>query len=152
MLKRLADAGIEAVADLDATVDGLLDFLILHGQARFRLEPVVQDRVFTPRTIDQKARHMAELSQSEASAFTFNPWHEALLLSPIDRHLFPLLDGTRSRDELVEAMLAIAREHNVQFEQEGQPLMDDAQKRDVAERYIEELPRLLAEMKLSTVR
>ena len=49
-------------------------------------------------------------------------------------------------------MLAIAREHNVQFEQEGQPLMDDAQKRDVAERYIEELPRLLAEMKLSTVR
>ena len=65
VLKRLADAGVEAVADPDATVDGLLDFLILHGQARFRLEPVVQDRVSTPRTIDQKARHMAELSRAK---------------------------------------------------------------------------------------
>lgn len=148
--KRLAEAGVDAAADVDATVDGLLDFLILHGQGRFRLDPVVQDQVAAPRAINETARRMAELSEGEASAFTFNPWHEALLLSPIDRHLFPLLDGARSRDELVDAMLDIARDHKIQFEEAGQALMSDAEKRVVAERYIDELPRRLVAMKLST--
>jgi methyltransferase-like protein len=147
VLKRLAEAGVDA-DNTDATVDGLLDFLIVNGQARFRLDPVAPSSISTPRAVDEKARRMAELSRDEASAFTFNPWHESLLLSPVDRHLLPLLDGTRGREELVEAMLAIAREHNIQFEQEGQAI-DEAQKRKVAESYIDELPQRLAEMKLS---
>jgi len=48
------------------------------------------------------------VEQVERDASTFNPWHETLLLSPVDRHLLPLLDGTRDRDALVAALLEIA--------------------------------------------
>ena len=85
------------------------------------------------------ARSIAELTRSESDASTFNLWNETLILSPADRHLLPLLDGTRDRDALVQALLAIARE---------EPF--DLVRDDLAE-YVDALPERLAEMKLLRV-
>jgi hypothetical protein len=56
------------------------------------------------------------------------------MLSPLDRHALPLLDGTRDRDALVDALLPVVS-------------MD----RDALADYIDALPQHLAEMKLLRV-
>ena len=47
------------------------------------------------------------MTRHTEDASIFNPWHEPLIPSPVDRHLLPLLDGTRDRDALVEALLDV---------------------------------------------
>jgi hypothetical protein len=79
---RLVSAGLQPSADLAGHVDGLMGVLIVQGQVRYRLDPVLPDRVNTsPLRLDEPLRRMAELTR------------------------LPLLDGTRDRDALVEALL-----------------------------------------------
>jgi methyltransferase-like protein/SAM-dependent methyltransferase len=136
---RLVSAGFNPSASLPDHIDSLMGVLILQGQARCRLDPVLPDAASTPLRLDETARRMAELTRNKTDASTFNLWHETHLLSPIDRHLLPLLDGTRDRDALVEALLAIAREEPIGIERDG-----------LAE-YIDALPQHLAKMKLLRV-
>ena len=136
---RLVSAGFNPSATLPDHVDSLMGVLILQGQARCRLDPVLPDAAPTPLRLDETARRMADLTRRKVDASTFNLWHETHMLSPVDRHLLPLLDGTRDRDALVEALLAIAREEP--FDLEGD---------DLAE-YVDALPERLAEMKLLRV-
>jgi methyltransferase-like protein len=136
---RLVVAGFNPSASLPDHIDSLMGVLILQGQARCRLDPVLPDAAPTPLRIDETARRMAELTRNKIDASTFNPWHETQLLSPLDRHVLPLLDGTRDHDALVAALLAIAREEPVAFEHDG-----------LAE-YLDALPQHLAEMKLLRV-
>jgi len=136
---RLVSAGFNPSATLPDHIDSLMGVLILQGQARCRLDPVLPDAVPTPLRLDETARRMAEVTRRKVDASTFDLWHETHLLSPVDRHLLPLLDGTRDRDALVEALLAIAREEPIDLE-------DD----DLTE-YIDALPQHLAEMKLLRV-
>jgi methyltransferase-like protein/trans-aconitate methyltransferase len=148
--KRLAEVGIEVETsgDLETTVDGLLDFLIVYGQTSFRLKPVLGPSTSGPLCLDETARRMAELSRNDVTAFTFNAWHEPLVLSPIDRDVLPLLDGTRGRDELIEAVLEFARATNVVVERDGRTLTDAAEHREFAAAFVDELPQRLAQMKL----
>jgi methyltransferase-like protein/2-polyprenyl-3-methyl-5-hydroxy-6-metoxy-1,4-benzoquinol methylase len=136
---RLVSAGFNPSATLPDHIDSLMGVLILQGQARCRLDPVLPDVAATPLRLDETARHMAELTRRKVDASTFNLWHETHLLSPVDRHLLPLLDGTRDRDALVEALLTIAREEPIGLEGD-----------DVTE-YVDALPQHLAEMKLLRV-
>jgi methyltransferase-like protein/2-polyprenyl-3-methyl-5-hydroxy-6-metoxy-1,4-benzoquinol methylase len=136
---RLVSAGFNPSATLPDHIDSLMGVLILQGQARCRLEPVLPDVAPTPLRLDETARRMAELTSRKVDASTFNLWHETHLLSPVDRHLLPLLDGTRDRDALIAALLAITREEQIDFGRDG-----------LAE-YIDALPQHLAEMKLLRV-
>lgn len=121
---RLEFAGLPAAEDLDEHLDDLMGLLILQGTADFRLEPVAG-----PAVLDDVARRSAEATSGDEHAVTFTPWHETLVLSEIDRVLFPLLDGTHDRAALVAALA---------------PVLDS----DAAEEYLDELPQHLAELKL----
>jgi hypothetical protein len=136
---RLVSAGFNPSATLPDHIDSLMGVLMLQGQARSRLDPVSPEVATTPLRLDETARRMAELTGRKVDASTFNLWHETHLLSPVDRHLLPLLDGTRDRNALVEALLAITRENPIPFEEDG--LVE----------YIDALPEHLAEMKLLRV-
>jgi methyltransferase-like protein len=91
---------------------------------------------------------MAELTRGESDASTFNLWHETLTLSPVDRHLLPLLDGTRDRDALVAALLAIDRDNPIRIERDGKPVSGDTALRDALAEHIDAMPQRLAEMML----
>jgi hypothetical protein len=145
---RLDAGGIEATANLEARIDHLLEVLILQGQALYRLDPVLPEPVRTPPRLDEPARRMAELTRRDADASTFNVWHETVPLSPVDRYLLPLLDGTRDRDALVEALLAIAREDLIGVERGSERLPDDAELRDALAEHVDAVPQRLAAMKL----
>ena len=75
---RLARVGIEAAPDFEARIDELLECLIIQGQARYRLAPVLPEPACTPVRLNEAARRMAELTREDADAFVFNHWHELL--------------------------------------------------------------------------
>jgi SAM-dependent methyltransferase len=133
---RLVSAGLNPGVNVADHIDNLMGVLILQGQARFRLHPVLPEPARTPVRLDETARRMAELTCTERDASTFNLWHETLMLSPVDRHLLPLLDGTRDRDALVAALLAIDRSNPIGIEREA--LIE----------HIDTMPQRLAEMML----
>ncbi|HUO39276.1 MAG TPA: hypothetical protein VMU34_16195 [Mycobacterium sp.] len=128
---RLVSAGLNPRDKLSDHIDGLMEVLILQGKARFRLDPVLPEPAEATLRLDETARRMAELTREESDASTFNLWHETLILSPVDRHLLPPLDGTRDRDALVEALLAIDRDNPIPIERDGKQVSGEAERRDV---------------------
>jgi len=109
---------------------------------------VLPDSAEAPLRLGETARRMAELTRRERDASTFNLWHETLILSPVDRHLLPLLDGTRDRDGLLDALLAADRENPLRIERDGKQVSGHAELRDALAEHIEALPQRLAEMML----
>jgi methyltransferase-like protein len=145
---RLVDAGLTPSASLPDLIENLMGVLILQGQARYRLDPVLPETAPEPLRLDETFRRMVKLSGNESQAWTFNLWHETLMLSPLDRHLLPLLDGTRDRDALVEALLVAVCENLIPIERDGHEVSGEAEMRDVLVDYIDALPQHLADMKL----
>jgi hypothetical protein len=145
---RLSATGVAPAANQDAAVDDLLEHLIVHGLARYRLEPVVPEPTQTPPRLDEPARKLAELVRGDPEPYIYNVWHESVPLSATDRHLLPLLDGTNDRDVLIDALLAAVREGFVQFEREGEPLSAEADIRDAAAEHVDTLGERLTAMKL----
>jgi methyltransferase-like protein/predicted O-methyltransferase YrrM len=148
---RLVGAGLTPSDSLPDLVDNLMGVLILQGQARYRLDPVSPEPVTAPLRLDDTARAMVELTGGEAQASTFNIWHETHILSPADRHLLPLLDGTRDRDALVESLLAVDRENPIPVDRDGTPVSDEAERRAALVGLVDELPQRLTSMKLLRV-
>jgi methyltransferase-like protein len=142
--QRMSDAGLAPTAGLPQNIDNLIQVLILQGQARFRLTPVLPEQSSPPLRLPEPIRRMAEITRDESSASIFNLWHEALLLSPVDRHLLPLLDGTRDRDALLDAVSAIDRETPIELEHDGDRTAALAH-------YVDALQEHLAELKLMRV-
>jgi methyltransferase-like protein len=120
----------------------------VHGLARYRLDPVVPEPTSTPPRLDEPARRLAHIVREDAEPYIYNAWHESVSLSAVDRHLLPLLDGTRDRDALVEAVLAVTRDGFVQFERDGQPLSAQADIREAAGEHVDTLGERLTAMKL----
>lgn len=138
---RLTSAGFAPSPDLAGHVDDLMGVLIVQGQVRYRLDPVLPQAVSAGALrLGEPLRRMAELTRSDKDASIFNLWHESLILSPVDRHLLPLLDGTRDRDALLQALLTIDRETPIGVEREAMAALVDG------------LPERLSEMKLLRVR
>jgi SAM-dependent methyltransferase len=150
VVSELRSRGI-ANAEIRRRIDQVLELLIRGGQVLYRLDPVLPAPPPTPWLLDETARRMAELTRDEDDASTFNPWHETLLLSPVDRHLLPLLDGTRDRDDLVAALMEVADRKLISVQRDGEPVSDAAELRDMLAEQVDELPQRLAGMKLVRV-
>jgi methyltransferase-like protein len=148
---RLARVGIEAGPDVEARIDGLLECLIIQGQARYRLAPVLPEPACTPVRLNEAARRMAELTREDADAFVFNHWHELLPLSPVDRYLLPLLDGRRDRQALVEALMDVVSQELIRIDRDDGQLLDEKGIRGVLAQQVDDLPQRLTEMKLMSV-
>jgi methyltransferase-like protein/2-polyprenyl-3-methyl-5-hydroxy-6-metoxy-1,4-benzoquinol methylase len=148
---RLARVGIEAAPDFEARIDELLECLIIQGQARYRLAPVLPEPACTPVRLNEAARRMAELTREDADAFVFNHWHELLPLSPVDRYLLPLLDGRRDRHALVEALMDVVGQNLIRIDRDDGQMLDEQGIRDVLAQQVDALPQRLTEMKLMGV-
>ncbi|WP_319435456.1 class I SAM-dependent methyltransferase [Mycobacterium sp. RTGN5] len=131
-------------------IDQLLEFLIVNGQARYRLDAVSPDPVSVPLRVNETLRRVAEFALREGGdVYTFNLWHETVALGPLDAHGLTLLDGTRDSAVLVDELLRLAREGQLNVElDDGQLLTDEASLRDVFTQYVDVLPERLEEMKL----
>ena len=145
---RMSGAGLNPSAEIPRNIDNLIQVLVLQGQARFRLDPVLPEPSSTPLRLFEPIRRMAEITRGESGASIFNLWHETLILSPVDRHLLPLLDGTRDRDALLDALLAIDRDTPIEIDVDGEPVSGEDERRQVLVEHVDELPQRLSEMKL----
>jgi methyltransferase-like protein/2-polyprenyl-3-methyl-5-hydroxy-6-metoxy-1,4-benzoquinol methylase len=145
---RLARAGVEAPADVDVRIDGLMEVLITRGLARYRLDPVCPRPTSTPVRLDESVRRTAELIRDDGEAFVFNHWHESVPLSALDRHLLPLLDGNHDRDALLDAMVDLVRQNVIRIERDDEEVVDVAEVRDVLAGEVDAMPRRLVELKL----
>ena len=148
MHSRLAAAGVEPSVDQNDRVDELLEALIMRGMASYRLEPVVAKPMGHPWRFDEPLRRIAELVQWAELPLVFNRWHEEVLLPPIDRHLLPLLDGTRDRDALADELMTLLRDDVIRFERDGSRLWGEVELRAAALEYIDATPLRLAQLKL----
>ncbi|WP_431236082.1 hypothetical protein ACQ856_30350 (plasmid) [Mycolicibacterium psychrotolerans] len=145
---RLLAAGVTPGPSLASNIENLMATLVLQGGVDYRLVPVLPEPTHAPFQLPATARRMAELTRTQPIAATFNMWHETLILSPIDRHLFPLLDGTRDRDALISALLAVNRMSPLEFDDVDPPPSVETQVRHALTRYLDDLPQHLAAMKL----
>jgi methyltransferase-like protein/SAM-dependent methyltransferase len=147
---RLASAGVTDGVDLEARVDLLLEVLIIQGHARYRPEPVAPESVGML-ALDEPARRMAELTRDDVDAFVFNHWHEMMPLSPADRHLLPLLDGTHDREALLEALVDAFRQNLIRIDRDDEQVVDEAEARQILAAEVDSLPQRLAELRLLRV-
>ena len=145
---RLGACGVDAAVDQESRIDDLLEALIIRGLARYRLEPVLPEPARTPLRLPESTRRMAELVRGDDDAYIFNVWHEGVLLPPVDRHLLPLLDGTRDREALVRKLLPLLRNDVIRFYRDGRHLTEEAELRNAAGEYVDATPQRLEAMKL----
>jgi methyltransferase-like protein len=148
---RLVGAGIVASSGLAANIENLMATLVLQGGATYRLEPLLPEPTRNPLRLAEGARRMAELTRHQPDAATFNIWHETLILSPLDRHLFPLLDGTKDRSAVIDALVAVNQQTPLDIEDDGRLISDEAELRAALARYLDDLPQHLSEMKLARI-
>jgi SAM-dependent methyltransferase len=146
---RLAAAGVAPADDENEKIDELLEALITRGMVRYRLEPVVPEATVNPLQLDESVRRCAELVQTDEEARVFNRWHEEVPLPPVDRHLLPLLDGTRDRNALADELMIRLRKDEISFERNGLRLWGEVELREAALEYIDGTPHRLRQMKLA---
>jgi len=82
--------------------------------------PIARSVGDRPRT-SALIRHQVESSDSVTTQL-----HAAAHLDPLVKHLVPLLDGTRSRSDLVTALARLAEERVLQVDGDGEPITDRA--------------------------
>ncbi len=131
-------------------VDDLLEYLITHGLVKYRLEPVDIRRAAKEALpcIEEGVRRMAAAAGHEGDASTFNGWHEAVILNPVERCLLPELDGTHDRAALIESLVAHVTQGRVLFLRHGQPLDGQEDIAAMAAIHVDALLARLPEMKL----
>jgi hypothetical protein len=145
---QLRAAHVDASADLEANIDALLEYLVVHGLTRFRLDPVSPKPPSTPLQLDEPTRRLAQVALAEDDPIIFNVWHEMENLSIADRHLLPLLDGTRDRDALVDEMLSLARAEAIAFALDGARSSSRAELRTAVTEYVDTMLQRLTKLSL----
>ena len=91
----LSDAAATPRATQEAAIDELLDYLVRRGLVRLRENPVPLAGTAgdLPR-LEPGVRHLLEALSPDDHTVT-NLWHESVDVTPAERALLPLLDGTR---------------------------------------------------------
>lgn len=93
-------------ATIEAAIDELLEFLILRGIARIRLAPILagpEIQVSRP-DVDPMVRRMTAALAGE-DFYVANAWHESIELSPVERELYPFMDGSLDREGLIRLLI-----------------------------------------------
>lgn len=145
---RLVDGSVARPPDLSHRIDSLLEALIVRGHARCRVEPVVPSTPITSIRLDEPARRLAELTREDDVAYVVNRWHETMPLEPLDRFLLPLLDGSRDRDALLEALMEVFRQNVIQIDLDDGEVLGETDARQVLAAEVDALPQRLAELRL----
>jgi SAM-dependent methyltransferase len=145
---RLAAADIDEQSDLDGRIDSLLELLIVQGHARIRLEAVSPLAAGVPIQLAPEIRRMVRLAGADGESFVFNPWHEFLALSSVDRYLVPLLDGHNDRQALLDTLLDLFRNNVIHIEHDGQHVLDEQAAGQLLCEHVDTLPQRLADLKL----
>lgn len=132
-----------------ARVEDLLEHLVTHGLARYRLEPVHSRDPGERPCISLPIRQTAELARGDGDASTFNAWHESVALTAVDRWLLPALDGSLDRAALIEALLGHVAQGRVTFMRDGQPVTLADQQAVHAAEHVDALLARLRHLKLA---
>lgn len=100
------DAGSAPRTLVEAAIDELLEFLILRGIARIRLAPVLAsaDVSVSHPCVDPLVRRMTAALEG-ADSYVANAWHESIELSPVERALYPSMDGSLDREGLIRLLV-----------------------------------------------
>jgi len=93
------------------------------GMVQISTEPIILPSEVAERP---KAWAVARLDAASRAAVTATRRHELFELNPLATILLPLLDGTRTRDDLATHLTAFAREGQIVISGSGQRLLDDA--------------------------
>ena len=98
---------------------------------RARERGLINVRVHNIRDYTHDKHHMTDDTPYGGGAgMVTNRRHELVKLTDLDKRLVPLLDGTRTRPELVEALVADALAGLVQVARNNKPVTGDAAVRD----------------------
>lgn len=102
----LHHAGISP-QQIPVAIDELLEYLVVRGWARIRLEPVsITGTISTHPILDACVKRMIpELRGDGDEAHVVNAWHESVDLSPDERRLVPHLDGKNDHAALAERLV-----------------------------------------------
>ncbi len=105
---------------------GLLNAHIASDLIELHAEPVSFARAAGERPV---ALVHARVRAAAGLATVANRRHEVVKLSDLSLNLLPLLDGTRDREALADALAARARAGDLTVQKEGQPIADPAEVR-----------------------
>jgi SAM-dependent methyltransferase len=81
-------------------IDELLEMMVLRGMARAWLDPVAAGTDPESLEIDPTVRRQAA-ALTPAQTHVANLWHDTVDIDAVDRLLFPIMDGTKTREELI---------------------------------------------------
>ena len=146
---RLTAAGIDGQGDFEGQIESLLEILIVQGHAPIPLDPVAPAAAGIPIWLTPAVRRMAAMMRDDNDAFVFNPWHEMVPLSPVDRYLIPLLDGRHDRQALLSEILDMLGQSAIRIEQDGVQVVDERAAREILAEEVDTLPQRLADLKLA---
>ncbi len=104
------------------------------GMIDFSTEPV---RVGAAVAERPEAIAIARADAAAGLASTANLRHESVGIELPARTLLPLLDGSRDRPALVEAVLRMVADGAIHLNREGKPILDDADRRVAAAEHVE---------------
>ncbi|WP_213955647.1 MULTISPECIES: methyltransferase regulatory domain-containing protein [unclassified Variovorax] len=115
-------------------VMAMLEELLILGAVRLRRSPFGAAVTVTERPRALAAvRSLPGLAlHTGPSAQACNLWHESVALSPLERCLLPLLDGSHGHDALADHLVAEARAGRIRFIKNEQPLKDESVLREFA--------------------
>jgi len=126
--RRLLDRRADTLDDDARTLAlGLVNTYISSDLLEFHAAPVPVSRAVGEKPEVLKS---ARLQAGSGAAMVTNRRHELVKLTDLDKRLVPLLDGTRARPELVEALVADALAGLVQVARNNKPVTGDAAVRD----------------------
>lgn len=88
---------------LGEAIDELLEIMVLKGMARMRLHPVDLAAPGAGLTIDPLVRRQVA-ALPPGQHHVVNAWHDTVDIGRLERLLFPMMDGSASRSDLVAAV------------------------------------------------
>ena len=138
-------AAVEPFSDAPDLAVGLTNTYISSDLVELHAAPVV----FT-RTPGEKPLALASARTRIALGGTAvaNRRHELVKLADLDVRLAPLLDGTRTRPQLADALTAKAAAGELRVQKDGQPLTDPGEIREALTAVLDQALRNLANQAL----
>jgi methyltransferase-like protein/2-polyprenyl-3-methyl-5-hydroxy-6-metoxy-1,4-benzoquinol methylase len=113
------------------------------SSGRMLIELSLRPPRFTTEVSEQPVASRLARLQTEDTHLVTNLRHELVNLTPFDRQLLPLLDGTRDRPALLKVLLGGFQQGTFHISQDNQPINDALRVRDIlAEILDQQLPWL----------